>query len=151
MKKQSVKLSYQQRLQQIQGWKNAVQVGQNVQLFKEWIAKAESTLYEYYEADQQLRKSIVEKRLSKSLNLDGKTLEIWYAWAQTQYKTYQDKDSQYIVESLCKDWNEQNIWVVDSPSGQLEKIEILIGYKIYDRSRESGNILKDIEKYDQAI
>ena len=138
------KLSYAARLLQIKDWERMVKENHDSTKLIEWIQKAKLNLNKFYEDDQKNRQLSLEKKLIKFHN---KTLEIWYNWVQTQYKLYQNTDGQYIVESMSVNWEEQKIWVVDSPAGQLEKIEQLIRFKIYDRSRNIGCINKDDENF----
>lgn len=80
-------------------------------------------------------------RLVKRIEDSGINYDEWLEWAMSLYSITSD----FKVISKARDWKEEKSWDCDSNVGARERIEILVGYKIKDRKRGHGDMLKDID------
>jgi hypothetical protein len=92
------------------------------------------------EALLQQRKDRLITRITNS----GIKYDDWIEWANSLYCI----TSEFKVISYAAKWKEEKSWSCDSEIGCLERIEILIGYKIADRKRGIGNTDNDLNNLD---
>lgn len=83
----------------------------------------------------------IKARITKKVNQLGHTYDQWYDWATSLYTI----TSEFKVISSARDWDEEMSWEMPDAPSALEKVEQLVGYKIYDRNRGRGNMDKDME------
>lgn len=66
----------------------------------------------------------------------------WEEWARSLYI-----DVGGSIQSTAKAWKEPVVWPYSTEFEKLKKIEQLVRYKIYDRSRGSGDIETDLAQW----
>lgn len=88
---------------------------------------------------------IVEQNKIKSIEnrLDVEYGDEWRDWAKSLYNLRVEVGV-HRVSSSAKDWKENKEWSFSNRSDALLKVEQLIQYKVYDRSRGRGDVSKDL-------
>lgn len=110
----------------------------DISLLDEWIIALIPEAMEIVK-EKRLEK-IVNKITIQANNNGGHSFEEWYEWAMSLYII----TAEFKVISKAKEWNDEKSWECDDKAGALERIFILIGYKIQDRNRDVGNMNKDL-------
>lgn len=82
------------------------------------------------------------KKLERRVTLAGVNMAEWREWAETLYTI----TPTFELVSTAKQWKTQKSWQYETEIDCLEKIEQLIGYKIYDRKRGHGDVNEDLAK-----
>jgi hypothetical protein len=84
------------------------------------------------------------EKLKKNVENLGVEYSVWEEWAHSLYEVTKQGDGSLLVKSNARDWKVDMSWTVDSDLGALEKVYKLVAYKIQDRKRGSGDILRDL-------
>jgi hypothetical protein len=85
-----------------------------------------------------------EARLEQRIIERVGDFEVWMDWAKSLYAITYDAGL-YEVKSKARDWKDDRVWKFEHNIDCLEKIEQLIGYKIYDRKRGRGDMGEDVQ------
>lgn len=97
------------------------------------------------EAEVDLRYMKLKDRVVKS----GTNFDAWEEWARSLY-SIEEPDGlllfSYRLRSKAREWKEEMSWDLPADIDCKEKIEQLIGYKVYDRQRERGDMEKDLSE-----
>lgn len=92
------------------------------------------------EQEVELRGLKIRERVTNT----GISYDEWHDWAMSLYSITQLDDDTYKVDSKARDWDMS--WVEPDHISAEEKIEQLCGYKMYDRSRDRGDMKLDLIK-----
>ena len=141
------KATYKQIVEQIEKFETMMKASPMSPYFSMWestLNKLKDNLSEAKIEDQEIRMKKLTDRVKKTC-VHG--VSEWFDWVYTLYKVEKTEEDKWKLESLCRQWTEQKEWFFDSQVEALEKIETLIGYKIYDRSRGMGDAEKDLENF----
>lgn len=77
----------------------------------------------------------------------GHDYDEWWTWAKSLYDIRITTDGPgYRVVSMARDWEEAPSWEFGHEIDCKEKIEQLVGYKMYDRNRGRGSIEDDLKE-----
>lgn len=104
-----------------------------------WQNEAEK----YKDIIDRMRREALEERI----RAQGVSMGDWLDWAHSLYSIKNNSTIQapgWTVQSKARVWKNTKIWHLNSEIDCLEKVEQLIGYKIYDRERDRGDLIKDL-------
>lgn len=88
----------------------------------------------------------------KAKSLGG--MDVWLEWARSLYIIHDKVDGKIKLESKARDWKEEYVWYFEEMIDVLEKIEVLIGYKLWSRTRRDHqrvDIDKDFDKIERLM
>lgn len=109
------------------------------------LAEKEVRVEEAFKANMAQRE-IEQRELALKERITSKVGNYlkWMEWAESLYPITEEAGVFTITSNAAK-WKENVAWSFGTKIECLEKIEVLIGYKIVDRNRGYGDMDKDLE------